>query len=92
MNKSSVSQSVALSPDRLTSTKDRGFRDRVRWTDLVTVRQVLLPFVDSTTEYAFCGPVLRIPLSHELPLSRRAFPLYSSLWATWTGRSKCVSA
>lgn len=62
MNKSSVSQSVALLPDRMTSAKDRGFRDRVRWTDLVTVRQVLLRFVDPTTEYAF----LRLRAAHSV--------------------------
>jgi FkbM family methyltransferase len=77
MNNVSVSRPATLLLNLLISTKDHGFLGRVRWSALITVRRVLLRFSDPTVEYRFCGATLRIPLSHDLPLNRRAFPLYS---------------
>ncbi len=73
----SVSRSATILLRLLISTKDRGFRDRVRWMILMTVRKILIRFGDPTAEYPFCGSTLRIPLSHDLPLIRRSLPLYS---------------
>ncbi len=77
MRNSSVSRPATLLSNLLISTKDGSFLNLARWSALFSLRRILLRFSDPTIEYAFCGSTLRLPLSHDLPLIRRAYPLYS---------------
>ena len=77
MRNSSVSRPATLLLNLMISTNDGSFGNLARWSALSTLRRIVLRFGDPTASYAFCGSRLHIPLSHDLPLIRRAFPLYS---------------
>jgi FkbM family methyltransferase len=77
MRNSSVSRSATLLLEMLISTADRGFFNRVRWKSLLMARRVVLRFGDPVVEYKLYGSVLRMPLSHGLPIILRSYPLYS---------------
>lgn len=77
MRKLSISSIATQLLNLLTSTRDRGFADRVRWKALSALRQILLRFGDPIARYQFCGSELLVPLSHELPIIRRDHPIYS---------------
>ncbi len=77
MSNSSVSRPATLLLNLLISTKDRSFLDRMRMPALLRARRVLLGFSDPIVEYDFRGTKLRMPLSHDLPVILRSFPLYS---------------
>lgn len=77
MRNSSVSPLATLLLKTLISTPNRGFFNRVRWAALLVARRLLLRFGDPVVEYMLCGSALRMPLSHELPIFLRSYPLYS---------------
>ena len=77
MRNRDVSQGATLLLKLLIATKDRNFFDRLRWSALLRLRQILVRAGDPTVEYDFRGTRLRMPLSHDLPVILREYPLYS---------------
>jgi FkbM family methyltransferase len=61
----------------LVKTQDRGFLDNLRWALLLRIRGVWVAFHDPAAEFEFGNSYLRLNLSHDLPLIRRSYPLYS---------------
>jgi FkbM family methyltransferase len=55
-----------------------GRRNRIRYRVLRLIRQLRLTFSDPLVTFSLDGFRLCLPLSHELPFYRRAFPEYSS--------------
>ena len=77
MRNFTVSRSATLLLRLLISTKDRSSLDHVRWAILLRARQMLICVSDPIVEYDICDSKLRMPLSHDLPLIHRLYPLYS---------------
>ena len=77
MSSPQVSRFATLVLKLLVSTKDRTFLDHARWAILFKLRSFLVGAGDPIVEYELHGAGLRMPLSHNLPLILRTFPLYS---------------
>jgi FkbM family methyltransferase len=77
MRNSSVSRLATLLLKTLISTPNRGIFNRVRWGALLVARRILVRFGDPVVEYKLHASALHMPLSHELPIFLRSYPLYS---------------
>lgn len=59
--------------DGIASDGSEGFRSRAQ----MRLRRLILMFGDPIVSYEWCRQPMRIPLSHDLPIHRRAYPEYS---------------
>ncbi len=77
MRSPSVSRLATLLTNLLTVPRTGTFVSLSLFAAFFTLREIALQFGDPIIEYTFCGSILRIPLSHNLPLIRRDYPLHS---------------
>ena len=92
MRSPSVSRPATLLTNLLTVPKTGTFVSVSLFAAFFTLREIALRFGDPIIEYTFCGSLLRIPLSHNLPLIRRKTTRASAICSRYFSLSSRTNA